>query len=201
MLQNFRSYQLAVQLHKECKARALPYYLKDQLLRASSSIALNLSEGGARSTSKDRKRFYVIVFASLREVQALIDLEDILETLRSQADSLGAQFFWAIEQTGVVLTIGGAVYGFHCLLSKNRLSGDSFLNYLGLRAAPDQFDRRFWMIFCAVAFHGVASTVVGCHFDGMRQMMTGKSSPYGAILMDGFGFRFHRPWLLWRALV
>jgi four helix bundle protein len=93
MLQNFRSYQLAIQFHKDCKTQSLPYYLKDQLVRASSSVALNLAEGSARSTVKDRKRFYVIAFASLREVQALIDIEGNLESLRAQADTLGAHLY------------------------------------------------------------------------------------------------------------
>jgi four helix bundle protein len=93
MLENFRTYQLAVQLHKDCKTQPLPHYLKDQLLRASSSVALNLAEGSARSTIKDRKRFYTIAFASLREVQALIDLEESLNSLKVAADSLGAHLY------------------------------------------------------------------------------------------------------------
>jgi four helix bundle protein len=93
MLKNFRSYPLAVELHRECKAKSLPLYLKDQLLRASSSIALNLSEGSAKPTAKDRRRFYVIAFASLREVQALIGLEHSLESLRAPADVLGAHLY------------------------------------------------------------------------------------------------------------
>ena len=72
----------------------LPSYLKDQLMRASASISLNLSEGSAKTSKKDRMRFYQIAFASLREVQALIDLEkDKLKTLFPLADSLGAHLF------------------------------------------------------------------------------------------------------------
>jgi four helix bundle protein len=93
MLENFRTYQLAVQLHKDCKTRPLPHYLKDQLLRASSSVALNLAEGSARSTVRDRKRFYTMAFASLREVQAVIDLEESLAPLRTTADSLAAHLY------------------------------------------------------------------------------------------------------------
>ena len=93
MLKNFRSYQLAVQLYRGCKRQALPSYLKDQLLRASSSVVLNLSEGSARNPHKDRQRFYTIAFASLREVQALIDLEESLEGLRKPADILGAHLY------------------------------------------------------------------------------------------------------------
>ena len=77
--QNFRSYQLAVNLYRECKELcvkgSVPSTIKDQLLRASSSVALNLSEGSAKPTLKDRQRYYSIAFASLREVQSIIDLE------------------------------------------------------------------------------------------------------------------------------
>ena len=50
-------------------------HLKDQLLRASSSIALNLAEGSGRFGIKDQKRFFHIAFGSLRECQAILDLE------------------------------------------------------------------------------------------------------------------------------
>ena len=90
MLQNFRSYQLALSLYKKARGQKLPYHLKDQLERAASSIVLNLAEGSARTSAKERKRFYVIAFASLREVQALIDMENSLADLNKEADQLGA---------------------------------------------------------------------------------------------------------------
>lgn len=48
--------------------------MKDQLNRASLSVVLNLSEGSAKTSLKDRKRFYEIAFASHRETQTLFDL-------------------------------------------------------------------------------------------------------------------------------
>ena len=92
-LKNFRSYDLAVELHRKCKAIPLPSYAKDQLLRASMSICLNLAEGTAKPTRKDRQRFYSIAFASLREVQSLIDLEEPLKELDPLADHLGASLY------------------------------------------------------------------------------------------------------------
>jgi four helix bundle protein len=74
MLHNFRSYQLAVQFYRQAKGLKLPYHLKDQFLRAASSVALNLSEGSAKETVKDRRRFYRIALGSIRECQAVIDL-------------------------------------------------------------------------------------------------------------------------------
>ncbi len=75
------------------RGQKLPFNLKDQLERAASSIVLNLAEGSARTSVKERKRFYVIEFASLREVQALIDMEDSLALLNKVADQLGASLY------------------------------------------------------------------------------------------------------------
>ena len=92
-LQNFRSYQLAVALYRKCRSVPLPSHLKDQLLRAGSSIVLNLGEGSARATRKDRVRFYTMAFASLREVQAIADIEDSLTPLRLELDTLAAHLY------------------------------------------------------------------------------------------------------------
>ena len=54
MLKNFRTYHLAVQLYHACEKVQARSHLKDQLLRASLSIVLNLSEGSAKPTEKDR---------------------------------------------------------------------------------------------------------------------------------------------------
>jgi four helix bundle protein len=90
MLSNFRTYQLSVQFHSQVKSLRVPPYLKDQLLRASSSVALNLAEGSAKPTFRDRIKFYNIALASLRECQAALDLSDCstLE-LHALADRLG----------------------------------------------------------------------------------------------------------------
>lgn len=93
MIQNFRSYALAVQLYRDCREIRLAAHLKDQLLRAASSVVLNLSEGSAKPSVADRKRFYSIAFGSLREVQALIELDDNLINLRKPADVLAAHVY------------------------------------------------------------------------------------------------------------
>jgi four helix bundle protein len=91
-IQGFRTYDLALQLHQACKAIQLPGYLKDQLLRASFSVALNLAEGSGKPSKRDRVRFYAIALGSLREVQACADLEN-LESLKPQLDVLGAHLY------------------------------------------------------------------------------------------------------------
>ena len=88
-LKNFRTYALAVELYGLCKEQCLPHYLKDQLLRAVSSIALNLAEGSAKPSDRDRRRFYAMAFGSLRETQALLA---ILRATKEAnvADQIGA---------------------------------------------------------------------------------------------------------------
>jgi len=49
-------------------------YLSDQIKRAISSIALNISEGNAKLSTKERRRFFRIARASTAEVSACVDL-------------------------------------------------------------------------------------------------------------------------------
>ena len=74
-MRHLRSYQLAVQFYREAKAISLPHYLKDQLRRAALSVALNISEGTGKSSMPDRLRFFEIAMGSIRECQALTEVE------------------------------------------------------------------------------------------------------------------------------
>ena len=95
---NFRTYDLAVQFHKLCRSAQLPDYLKDQLLRASSSVALNLAEGSGRATRGDQARFFHIALGSLRECQAVLDLAPKpYGALVGHADTLGAHLYRLIH--------------------------------------------------------------------------------------------------------
>src|SRR3954463_11476005 len=94
MLSKFRSYQLAVKLYKDCKLVILPGDLKNQMMRAASSVALNLSEGNGRRTKKDREKYFTYAMASTRELQAMLDLEpESLEHLRDKLDHLAASIY------------------------------------------------------------------------------------------------------------
>jgi four helix bundle protein len=68
MLQDFRVFGMAAQVYEECKATRVPLHLRDQLLRASSSVALNIAEGAAKMTAAEQRRHYAIALGSLREV-------------------------------------------------------------------------------------------------------------------------------------
>lgn len=93
-LKSFRSYQLAVEFHREVLRTKCPSYLRDQFLRASSSVALNLAEGSAKATEKDRLRFYRIALGSLRECQAVLDLMPARELqIARLSDQLGAHLY------------------------------------------------------------------------------------------------------------
>ena len=88
-LKNFRTYHLSIEFYRECKKIKLPHSMKDQLTRAATSISLNLAEGSAKPSVKERLRYYSIAFGSLREIQAIIKLEN-LRSLELRADHLGA---------------------------------------------------------------------------------------------------------------
>ena len=91
MLEKFEAYQIAKHYYWTCKALKLPKFLQDQVIRASSSIALNLAEGSGKRTPVDQRRFYTIAFGSLRECQAILELERIEnEELKKMGNQLGA---------------------------------------------------------------------------------------------------------------
>jgi four helix bundle protein len=91
MLQKFKTYQLAVQFHNVCKATTVPSYLRDQLLRSSSSVALNIAEGSGKLTFPDKRRFYSIALGSLRESVAALELSGhATTTANNLSDPLGA---------------------------------------------------------------------------------------------------------------
>lgn len=103
MLTKFRTYDLSVQFHHQIKTLKVAPYLKDQLLRASSSIALNLAEGSAKPTFRDRIKFYHIALASFRECEAILHLSDCstLE-LHALADRLGGSLYKLCHQSAPV---------------------------------------------------------------------------------------------------
>ena len=95
MLQNFRTYQLAVKFFHQAKNIPIKGELKDQLHRASSSIVLNLAEGSGKfHYPAEQKRFYRISFGSLRESQAILTIiENVDSETIALADKLGGHLY------------------------------------------------------------------------------------------------------------
>lgn len=94
MIERFDVFVVAKEFYEKCKRLKLPQYLADQLLRASSSIALNVAEGSGKRTPDDQRRYYTIAFGSLRECQAILSIENVNdENLIKLADRLGAMLF------------------------------------------------------------------------------------------------------------
>jgi len=95
MLRDFRAFELSKQFYQHCKPLKIQIFLKDQLLRSSASIALNLAESASGDRSeKERIRFFTIAMGSLRESQAILELEGIRDpTLTDLSDQLGKILF------------------------------------------------------------------------------------------------------------
>jgi four helix bundle protein len=74
MLKTFRSYQLALRFFASVQRTTGAPFLRDQLLRAAGSVALNLAEGYGRMTPADRRRHFTIALGSLRECQAALTM-------------------------------------------------------------------------------------------------------------------------------
>ena len=84
------TYRLAVEFYRLVKTVKTETHLKTQLLRAASSIVLNLGEGYGRRTHADRRRHFSIAFGSLRESQAALEIAEVKdEKILDLADHIG----------------------------------------------------------------------------------------------------------------
>lgn len=98
-MKTFRKLNLAVEFYQKNKDLKLPsWHLQDQFDRALISVVLNLSEGSAKPTAKDRRKFYHISLGSFREVQALLLITDN-NNLIEGSDSLGAYLYKLCKNT------------------------------------------------------------------------------------------------------
>jgi four helix bundle protein len=93
-MKSFRTLDLSVEFYEMSERSDIKGNLRDQLLRAASSIALNLSEGNAKYTVKDKRRFFQMAYGSLRECQTIFKLTKIEDKeLHEIADRLGAHLY------------------------------------------------------------------------------------------------------------
>jgi four helix bundle protein len=90
-MKTFRTFELATEFYQKTENLKLSGHLKEQLLRAASSIPLNLAEGNAKSSVKEKKRFYQIAYGSLKECQAIFKISRVNQKeILHCADHLGA---------------------------------------------------------------------------------------------------------------
>lgn len=93
-MKNFRTLELATEFYGVIEAAKITGHLREQLLRAASSVALNLSEGNAKFSVKEKKRFYQMSYASLQECKTILTLLKVDdEVLVKKADHLGASLY------------------------------------------------------------------------------------------------------------
>jgi len=98
-MKNFRTYNLAKQFYKDCKNLNFKAPYRDQFDRALLSVVLNLAEGSAKPTTRDRKKFYSISMGSLREVQVILDLCGHTQQLKD-SDAVAACLYRLIQNPG-----------------------------------------------------------------------------------------------------
>src|SRR4051812_18762779 len=98
-MKTFRTLTLAASFYRAAKLAPLTGDLKDQLIRAASSVCLNLAEGRGRKTLKDQLKYFHIAMGSIRECQAALIIEDLTESdLWSKADQTAASVYRLIER-------------------------------------------------------------------------------------------------------
>ena len=86
-MKKLKTYQLAIKFYHKSKNIHLKEPYKNQFEKAIVSIVLNIAEGSAKPTAKDRRKFYHISLGSLRETQAILDMIDHKE-LSLECDQL-----------------------------------------------------------------------------------------------------------------
>ncbi len=108
-MKTFRTYELACDFYLQLEGLKLTGHLRDQLLRAAASIPLNLAEGNAKSSVKEKKRFYQIAYGSFKECEAIFKIsrtqhKDILNC----ANHLGACLY---KLNKAELSVDGVAHG------------------------------------------------------------------------------------------
>ena len=93
-MKSFRTLDLAKDYYRLSRGLILPSHLRDQFLRSCSSVALNLAEGNAKMSAKEKLRFYEIAHGSFRESLTILELEEVRQPdIRRVADRLGASLY------------------------------------------------------------------------------------------------------------
>ena len=97
-MEKFKTYKLAKQFYHKSNVLQLKEPVRNQFQRACLSIVLNLAEGSAKPSAKERRKFYRISLGSLREVQTILDLIGHQHFIK-EADQLGAFLYKLCKKT------------------------------------------------------------------------------------------------------
>jgi four helix bundle protein len=83
-------------------------HARDQLLRASQSIALNIAEGNGKATESDRRHFFEIARGSTLECTAIQDVLEVCGGITSNENWEGKNL---LDRIAAMLTkLGGRGY-------------------------------------------------------------------------------------------
>jgi four helix bundle protein len=93
-MKTFRTLDLAMEFYSKVEELKISGILRDQLFRAASSISLNLSEGNAKRSVKEKKRFYQTAYASAQEFKVILKLAKVEDgAVINMIDKLSAWTF------------------------------------------------------------------------------------------------------------
>jgi four helix bundle protein len=107
--QNLEVYKKSKVFHLDCKYlilnKKLDKYVKDQLGRASFSIALNIAEGSGKFSKPDRKNYFITSRGSVFECVSVLDIlcdqgiitKDEFNTFCTKADELSRILYAMIK--------------------------------------------------------------------------------------------------------
>ena len=94
----FRTLDLAVEFYRMVQELEMKGHLRDQLIRAASSISLNLAEGNAKGTVNEKRHFFQTAYGSLQECKTIFKLLKITSgDCFDKADHLGASLYKLIN--------------------------------------------------------------------------------------------------------
>jgi len=99
VMSKFMTLELAKEWYRESQKLKIKGAIKNQFERASLSVVLNLSEGQAKPTRKDKSKFYFISYGSLRECKMMLELLGE-GALYEKADKLAAMVWKVAKNPG-----------------------------------------------------------------------------------------------------
>ena len=97
-MKKLKTYKLAMDFYMNSLKLRLKEPQKSQFERATLSIVLNIAEGTAKPSNKERKRYYIHALGSLRETQALLEIAKHKELI-AECDKLGAYLYKLYKNT------------------------------------------------------------------------------------------------------